>query len=82
MANNPYPYYPYMLVIENYCPKFTIMSFWAPTLKSPAENGIPKKSLDRSLVASLSYYKRKKNIQKFSKNLDLKTSFRPFCVWK
>ena len=30
---------------ENYTSKFTIMSFWAPTLKYSAENGIPKKNL-------------------------------------
>ena len=29
------------------------MSFWAPAPKSPAENGIPKKSLDTSLVVVL-----------------------------
>ena len=27
-----------------------IISFWAPIPNSPAENGIPKKSLDMSLV--------------------------------
>ena len=31
--------------------EFTIMSFWAPALKSPAENGVPKKSLDTSLLS-------------------------------
>ena len=30
--------------------KFNIIPFWAPALKSPAENGIPKKYLDTSLA--------------------------------
>ena len=34
-----------MFTTENYSSKFTIMSFWAPAQKSPAEEGIPKKSL-------------------------------------
>ena len=40
-----------MFVTEKYSSKFTITSFWAPALKSPAENGIPRKSLETSLVA-------------------------------
>ena len=39
------PCHPYMFVAENYSSKFTIMSFWAPAPKSPAENDIPKKTL-------------------------------------
>ena len=38
-----------MFVTENYSSNFTIMSFWAPAPKSPAENGIPKKTLDTSV---------------------------------
>ena len=34
--------HPYMFITENYSSKFMIMSFWAPALKSPAENSIPK----------------------------------------
>ena len=40
------PSHPYMFITENYYSYFTIMSFSAPVPKSPAENGIPKKSLD------------------------------------
>lgn len=40
-----------MFVTEKYSSKFTIISFWVPALKSPAENGIPRKSLETSLVA-------------------------------
>ena len=38
-----------VFITENYSSKFTIMSFWTPAPKSPAENCIPKKSLDKSL---------------------------------
>ena len=38
-----------MFITESYSSKFTIMSFWASALKSPAENGIPKESLYSSL---------------------------------
>ena len=48
MVNNPCPCHPYKPITENYSSKFTIMSFWAPAPKCPAENGIPKKSLDTS----------------------------------
>ena len=51
IVNNPYPCHPYMFITENYSSKFTIMSFWAPALKSPAENGIPKKSWDMLLYS-------------------------------
>ena len=37
---------PFIHTTENYSSKFMIMSFWAPALKSTAENGIPKKYLD------------------------------------
>ena len=50
IVNNSFPSHPYMFVTKNYYSKFTIMSFWAPALKSIAENGIPKKSLDTSLT--------------------------------
>ena len=50
IVNNSFPCHPYMFVTKNYYSKFTIMSFWAPALKSVAENGIPKKSLDTSLT--------------------------------
>ena len=50
IVNNPYPCDPYMFITKNNSSKFTIMSFWAPTHKSPAENGIPKNSLDTSLT--------------------------------
>ena len=49
IVNNPHPCHPYMFITENYPSKFTIMSFWAPAPKSPAENGIPTKSLSTSL---------------------------------
>ena len=52
IVNNPYPCYPYMFMTENCCSKLTIMSFWAPALNSPAENCIPKKSLDTSLTTA------------------------------
>ena len=51
IVSNLYPCHPYMFITENCCSKFTIMSFWAPALNSPAETGIPKKSLDTSLVS-------------------------------
>ena len=57
IVNNPYPCHPYMFITENYSSKFTIMSFWAPALKSLAENGIPKKSLDTSLITETSALK-------------------------
>ena len=50
IVNNSFPCHPYMFVTKNYYSEFTIMSFWAPALKSIAENGIPKKSLDTSLT--------------------------------
>ena len=53
IVSNLYPCHPYMFITENCCSKFTIMSFWAPALNSPAENGIPKKSLDTSLHYSV-----------------------------
>ena len=56
IVNNPYSCYPYIFITENYSSKFTSMYFWAPTLKSPAENGIPKKSLDASLNKEPNYY--------------------------
>ena len=36
IVNNPYPCDPYIFVTKNYSSEFTIMSFWAPALKSPA----------------------------------------------
>lgn len=51
VANDPYPCHPCMFVTENYYSKFTIISFWAPALSSLAENSIPKKSLDTSLIS-------------------------------
>ena len=50
VVNSPFPYHPYMFITENYSSKLTITSFWAPALKSSAENGIPKNSLDTSLL--------------------------------
>ena len=44
MVNNPHSFHPYMFITENYSSKLTIMSFWAPATKSPAEKGIPAKS--------------------------------------
>ena len=49
IVTNSYPCHLYIFVTENYSSKFTIMTFRAPALKSPAENGIPKKSLDALL---------------------------------
>ena len=48
--NNSYPWHSYMFVTENYSSKILIMSFWVPAPKFPAENGIPKKLLDTSLL--------------------------------
>ena len=50
IVNNPYPCHPYMFITENYSSKFTIISFWAPAPKSPAEINIPKKYLVTSLI--------------------------------
>ena len=50
IVNNPYPLHTYMLITETCSLKFTIISFWGPALKSTAENGIPKKPLDTSLL--------------------------------
>ena len=52
IVNNPCACHPYMFITENYSAEFTIMSFWAPVLKPPAVNGIPKKSLNASLSLS------------------------------
>ena len=37
--------------------EFTVMSFWAPAPKSPAENGILTKSLDTSLQKYVNEHK-------------------------
>ena len=50
IVNNSYPCHPCMFVTENFSSKFTIISFRAPALKSPAENDIPKKFLDIPLI--------------------------------
>ena len=50
MVNNPYPCHRCMFITENYSSKITITSSLAPAPKSPAENGVPKKSLDTSLL--------------------------------
>ena len=50
IVNNPYPLHTYMHITETCSLKFTIISFWGPALKSTAENGIPKKPLDTSLL--------------------------------
>ena len=39
-----------ILITENYCTKFTIMSFLVSALQFPATNSILKKSLDLPLV--------------------------------
>ena len=46
-----------MFITENHLSKFLIMSFWAPALKSPAEKGIPKNSLDTSLKSTETRFK-------------------------
>ena len=53
IVTNPYPCHLYMFITENYSSKFLIMSFWAPVLKSPAENDIPKKCLNTSQSSQL-----------------------------
>ena len=53
IVNNSLPCHQYMFVTKNYYSKFTIMSFWAPSPKSTAENSIPKKSLDTSLTLDI-----------------------------
>ena len=50
IVNNPHTCYLFMFITENYSSKFTIMPCWAPTPKSPTENGIPKNSLGTSLI--------------------------------
>ena len=49
IVSNPYPCHPFIFMTENYSSKFTIVFFWAPALKSLAENGITRKSLNTSL---------------------------------
>ena len=48
IVNNPYPSHPYMFINinESYSSTFMIMSIWALTPNSPAENGILKESRD------------------------------------
>ena len=41
-----------------------------------------KRSLLLKFVQFMLYYKRKKIIEKFHKNSNLKTSSKSFCVWK
>ena len=53
IVNNPYQYHPYKFITENYFSKFMTMYFWAPAQKSQAENSIPKKFLDTSLIKSI-----------------------------
>ena len=53
IVNNPSPFHPYMFITENCSSKFTIMFFWDPAPKSPAEDGISQKSLDTSLDYSM-----------------------------
>lgn len=48
IANDLYPCHPIIFVTGNYSLKFTILFFWIPTSKSPAENGILKKPLETS----------------------------------
>ena len=45
IVNNPYQCHPYLFITENYSSKLTIMSFWAPGPKSPAENGISQNNI-------------------------------------
>ena len=52
IVKNPYSCHLYMFTTENHSSKFTVMSLWAPTPKSPAENGIPKKSLEKNLTVN------------------------------
>ena len=73
IVNNPYSCHPYMFIIENCCSKFAIMSFWAPALNFPAENGIPEKSLDTSLLTMELQQRREKKWLKF-KNQKLRTA--------
>ena len=73
IVNNPYSCHPYMFITENCCSKFAITSFWAPVLNSPAENGIPEKSLDTSLLTMELQQRREKKWLKF-KNQKLRTA--------
>ena len=59
IVNKPYPSHQYMFITENYS-KFTIISVWDPAPNSPAENGIPKKSLDTSLDCSMIFTRGRK----------------------
>ena len=54
---NPHSCHPYMFIIENYPSKITIISFWAPAPKSPAENSIPTKALGTSLQKYVNQHK-------------------------
>ena len=48
IVNNPHSCHTYMFITENYSSNLTIMSFWVPAPKFPAEKGIPAKSLGMS----------------------------------
>ena len=50
IVNHFFPCHSYMFVTKNYYSKFTIMCFQAPVPTSTAENNIPKKSLDMSMI--------------------------------
>ena len=50
IVNNPSPRHPHKFITENYSSMFMIMHVWAPTMKSPAKNSIPRKSLTTTNV--------------------------------
>ena len=50
IVNNSYTCHLYMLITKNYSSNYMNMSFWAPATKSSAENNIPKKSRNTSLL--------------------------------
>ena len=52
IVNTSYQCRSYVFITENYSSKFTIMSFWTLSPKSPAESGIPK-TVDMSLSRNL-----------------------------
>ena len=45
VVNIPSPRHPYTFITENCSSVFMIMHVWAPAMKSPAKNSIPRKSL-------------------------------------
>ena len=79
IVNNPYPCHPYMFITENYSSKFTIISFWAPAPKSPAEINISQKI--SGYVTDNRKYTIRDNSTIFTKSLStLAKNYHKFCA--